>query len=99
MTLVFGCLSDKALAEMAQILFPLFDRVFLTEVDSPRTAHLADVMEAAVATGAVAEGMPDAVAAVRRASEMTPHDGLVVVAGSVYLVGRVRGELAGAPVR
>jgi dihydrofolate synthase / folylpolyglutamate synthase len=99
MTLVFGCLKDKALEEMAQILFPLFDRVFLTEVESPRTAQLSDLVEAAATTGTPAEGMPSAVAAVQRAFAVTPRDGLVVVAGSVYLVGRVRGELAGAPAK
>lgn len=97
MALVFGCLKDKALKEMAQILFPLFDRVLVTEVESPRTANLADLVEAAASTGTVAEAMPGAVAAMERAFAMTPKDGLVVVAGSVYLVGRVRSELAGAP--
>jgi dihydrofolate synthase/folylpolyglutamate synthase len=97
MTLVFGCLKDKALAEMAQILFPLFDRVLLTEVESPRTAQLADLIEAAASTGSTAEGMPNAAAAMERAFAATPQGGLIVAAGSVYLVGRVRGELAGAP--
>ncbi len=97
MTLVFGCLKDKALAEMAQILFPLFDRVLLTEVESPRTAQLADLVEAAASTGSTAEAMPNAAAAMERAFAATPQGGLVVAAGSVYLVGRVRGEWAGAP--
>ena len=39
-TLVFSALADKAIEEMAQILFPLFDdegdRVLVVQVDSPR---------------------------------------------------------------
>ena len=95
-TLVFGCLKDKALGEMAQILFPLFDRVLVTEVDSPRTASIGELMAAALSTGAEAEAAADALAAVERASAATPPAGLVVVAGSVYLVGRVRAALVEA---
>jgi len=94
-TLVFGCLKDKALTDMAQILFPLFDRVLVTEVESPRTASLADLTAAAATTGAEVEAMPSAVTAVNRAEAVTPANGLIVVAGSLYLVGRIRGELAG----
>ncbi|AXC11613.1 Dihydrofolate synthase [Acidisarcina polymorpha] len=94
-TLIFGCLKDKALEEMAQILFPLFDRVLVTEVNSPRTASLEQMMRAAALTGSLAEAMPNAETALQRAYEITPSAGLIVVAGSVYLVGQLRGELAG----
>ena len=94
-TLVFGCLRDKAVAEMAQILFPLFDRVVVTPVDSPRTASIEDMLAAAAATGIDAETAPDASEALARALRVTPPSGLVVVAGSVYLVGKVRSVLAG----
>jgi len=93
MTAVFGCLKDKPLAEMAQILFPLFDTVVLTEVPSPRTASLQDLQAAAEATGAPVFTAPAPQEALVRASELTPFDGLVVVTGSVYLVGELRGLL------
>jgi len=94
LTLVFGCLRDKALGEMAQILFPLFDHVLLTEVDSPRTAFLDDLQAVAAATGSEAEGCSTPETALKRALAITPPSGLIVVAGSVYLVGRLRGLLA-----
>jgi len=94
--LVFGCLKDKALAEMAQILFPLFDKVVLTEVDSQRTSSGEELAAAAGATGADWELLDGASEALKRALTATPTDGLVVVGGSVYLVGEVRGLLAGA---
>ncbi|HUY81692.1 MAG TPA: folylpolyglutamate synthase/dihydrofolate synthase family protein [Acidobacteriaceae bacterium] len=93
MTVVFGCLKDKALDEMAQILFPLFDKVVLTEVSSPRTATLERLQAAAEATGAqthTAASPRDALAA---ALALTPADGLVVVTGSIYLVGELRSAL------
>jgi dihydrofolate synthase / folylpolyglutamate synthase len=89
-TLIFGCLRDKAIADMAQILFPLFDRVVVTPVDSPRTSSIEELFAAAAATGADTQAAPDAREALATAMRLTPADGLVVVAGSVYLVGKVR---------
>jgi dihydrofolate synthase/folylpolyglutamate synthase len=97
LTVVFGCLKDKPLAEMAQILFPLFRNVVLTAVDSPRTAALEDMLAAARETGSDAEAAADAVSAVERALELTPAHGLVVVTGSIYLVGQVRPLLLASP--
>ena len=94
LTLVFGCLRDKAVAEMAQILFPLFDKVVLAEIESPRAASMDEMMAAAAATGAVVEASTDTEAALRGALEQTPADGLVVVSGSVYLVGKLRHVVA-----
>jgi dihydrofolate synthase/folylpolyglutamate synthase len=90
LTLVFGCLKDKPVAELAQILFPLFGRVLVTTLESPRSASLEDLLAAAHTTGSEVEAAPGAVSALERALEITPANGLVVVTGSVYLVGQVR---------
>jgi len=97
MTAVFGCLRDKPVGGIAQILFPMFATVVLVEVDSPRKASLAEMEAAATATGVkvvTAENVRDAM---ERAWALTPadgkSDGLVVVTGSVYLVGAVRALL------
>ena len=90
LTLVFGCLKDKPIAELAQILFALFRNVILTPVDSPRGASVDDMFLAAQSTGCVVEAADNAMHAVERAFHITPIDGLVVVTGSVYLVGQVR---------
>lgn len=94
MTAVFGCLKDKAATEMAQILFPLFETVVLTEVSSPRTASLADLQTAAAATGVRAIPAASPREALAQAIALTPEDGLIVVMGSVYLVGELRSALA-----
>ena len=96
MTAVFGCLKDKAYIEMAQILFPLFETVVLTEVSSPRTASLKDLASAAEATGVPVRMASSPKAALEDALTLTAPGGLVVVTGSVYLVGELRGELAEA---
>ncbi|MGB9148356.1 MAG: folylpolyglutamate synthase/dihydrofolate synthase family protein, partial [Acidobacteriaceae bacterium] len=45
--LVFGCMKDKAFDEMARILFPLFNRIFVVPVPSPRSASVDDLLAAA----------------------------------------------------
>jgi dihydrofolate synthase/folylpolyglutamate synthase len=50
-TLVFSCLRDKPLAEMAQILFPLFERVIFAPIHSVRAAAREDLLAAASSTG------------------------------------------------
>jgi dihydrofolate synthase/folylpolyglutamate synthase len=87
--LIFGCMKDKAYAEMAQILFPLFDLVVATPVESPRSASANDIVQAAEKTGVRAITARDGHEALETAWAETPQDGLIVVAGSVYLVGEV----------
>ncbi len=98
-TLLFGCLRDKAFEEMAQILFPIFDRVVLTPVDSPRTAAVEDLMAVASKVGTAASAASSPQVGFEDALRQTPPNGLLVCAGSVYLVGAVRDGLADDPSR
>jgi dihydrofolate synthase/folylpolyglutamate synthase len=94
-TLIFSCLRDKPVTEMAQILFPLFERMILAPIHAARAAALDDLLAAAKATGTPAV----AAESVSKALELAEKDargGAVVVSGSVYLVGEVRGLLLGA---
>ena len=98
-TLIFSCLRDKPLAEMAQILFPLFDRVILAPIRSARAATMEDLEAAARATGSTAVHADSVQQALKWAGECG-QGGAVVVSGSVYLVGEARlllmgGELGG----
>jgi dihydrofolate synthase/folylpolyglutamate synthase len=89
-TLVFGCMQDKAYAEMAQILFPIFDHVVVTPVDSPRTSHAEDLLAVTEAVGVPATAADTALDALRLALKRTPPEGQVVCAGSIYLAGPLR---------
>ena len=51
MTLIFSCLRDKPVAEMAQILFPIFDRVIFAPIHSIRATPMQDLLAAATTTG------------------------------------------------
>ena len=91
-TLVFNCLRDKPLAEIAQILFPLFKQVIFSPIHSPRATPAEDLMAAAEATGTpavAAESVTDALELARGRA----GGGVVVVSGSVYLVGEARSLL------
>ena len=43
-------MRDKAIGEMAEILFPLAERVIATRADNPRSASPEEIREAAVRT-------------------------------------------------
>ena len=100
--LVFSCLRDKPLTEMAQILFPLFDRVIFAPIHSPRATPVADLLHAAEVTGTPAEAassVEEALALTARTLQssdresLTPARRIAVVSGSVYLVGEARALL------
>jgi dihydrofolate synthase/folylpolyglutamate synthase len=91
-TLVFSCLRDKPIAEMAQILFPLFERVILTPIHSARAAAMEDLVAAAQHTETqflVAESVADAL----QLASNHAGGGPIIVCGSVYLVGEARSLL------
>jgi dihydrofolate synthase/folylpolyglutamate synthase len=95
-TLVFSCLRDKPVLEIAQILFPIFNEVIFAPIMSTRATHMPDLLAAAAATNTpsfAASSISQAVdlAFVRSAA---PRAGkTIVVAGSVYLVGEARSHL------
>ncbi len=91
--LIFSCLRDKPVAEMAQILFPLFEQVILTPIHSARAASMEDLESAARATGKSAISLGSVREALQWA-EQRCQGGVVVVSGSVYLVGEARSLLS-----
>lgn len=99
-TLVFSCLRDKPLGEMAQILFPLFEEVIFAPIRSARATPVNELITAAEATGTAFHAASTVAEALERAAADTSA-GTIVVSGSVYLVGEARplirerlGELA-----
>ena len=97
LTLVFGAMRDKAIQEMADILFPLAEQVIVTHIDNPRAAGTDELLRAGSRTGAEIHGEPNVVAALRGAFDQTPEDGLIVVTGSIFLVGDTMKELGVRP--
>jgi dihydrofolate synthase / folylpolyglutamate synthase len=84
---VFGAMRDKAVGEMAEILFPLADRIIATHADNPRAATPAEIREAAHRVSVEIDEAPDVSSALAQARAAAGTRGLVVVTGSIYIVG------------
>jgi dihydrofolate synthase/folylpolyglutamate synthase len=86
---VFGAMRDKAISEMTEILFPLAERVIATRPQNPRAASPGEIQQAAARTGVEVEAVEDVDDAVERARALAKAGTVVVVTGSIYLVGEV----------
>ncbi len=95
-TLIFGAMRDKPLAEICEMLFPAAARLILTQPDNPRSATVDELVRAvpvslSSSTIAFAPSVADALALARAQTE---QGGLICVTGSLYLVGEVKNILA-----
>ncbi len=89
-TLVFGAMVDKAIAAMAEIVFPRAQRIILAKIANVRAAEPSAMAEATaglnrnvICAGNVAEALTEA-------WRVTSPEGLIVVCGSLFLVGEVK---------
>ena len=84
---VFGAMRDKAIGQMAEILFPLALRVIATRADNPRSATPEEIREAAAHTATDIQDAMDVPSALERARSLAGAQGVVVITGSIYIVG------------
>jgi dihydrofolate synthase/folylpolyglutamate synthase len=87
LTFVFGAMRDKAIGEIAEILFPLAVHVIATRADNPRSATPDEIREAAARTTTDIEDATDVASALDRARSLAGPRGIVVITGSIYIVG------------
>lgn len=97
LTIIFGAMRDKAIGEMAEILFPLAERVIATRADNPRSAAPNEIREAASRTSTLIEEAADVAGALKLARAPAPSDAVVVITGSIYIVGEAM-RLLGARI-
>ena len=95
LTMIFGAMRDKDLAEIGTILFPLADELILTELDNPRAASIED-LKASLPANLDRERVytarsPDEAWAVTQ--RLSQSDGLICVTGSLYLIGALQKHL------
>jgi dihydrofolate synthase/folylpolyglutamate synthase len=100
-TLIFSCLKDKQITELAQVLFPLFDstsgdplrardHIILAPIQNSRAADVDELLAAAKALDVPAHAAPHLPGALAQARAITPPEGIIVATGSVFLVGELR---------
>jgi dihydrofolate synthase/folylpolyglutamate synthase len=92
LTLVFGAMREKDTTTILSILAPLAERIIFTQPSNTRSLSYDDLLdqlphdvtrERTFATDAV-------VNAIEIAETVTPADGVILVTGSLYLVGEVK---------
>ena len=87
--LLFSAMKDKDYAAVLATLAPLFGAVVIAEVKLSRGEKAERL---AMEAGPKAETVPDAVKALARAKRLAGKEGLVVVAGSIYLLAELYGK-------
>lgn len=99
LTFVFGAMRDKAIREIADILFPLADRVIATRAKNPRAASAEEIAEQGSHAQTEILQADSVQAALERARMLAGSKGVIVITGSIYIVGEALGLLSRKPVR
>jgi dihydrofolate synthase/folylpolyglutamate synthase len=90
LTLVVAFMRDKKIAKIADILFPLADKIIITRFPYFRAAEPEEIRAQALKFKDKIVLKPDAQRAVKVALSETSLQGSIVVTGSLYLVGEVK---------
>jgi dihydrofolate synthase/folylpolyglutamate synthase len=88
--LIFGALRDKAVDEIAGILFPLASEVIFTQPRTSRAISAAQLAEIAGHHAAMLKIIPDAEEALEDALARSAPSDVICITGSLYLVGDLR---------
>jgi len=95
--LVLSVVRDKDAAGILEALTPAISAVIATQSANPRSLPVADLERVARARSAKVLASRDPILALNLARRLVGHGGLVVVAGSIFLVGELRAHLLGEP--
>lgn len=90
---LLGILKDKDISSMLSILLRTEDEVIVTVPNSDRAPNIAELSKAAKNYAAKVEPIEKNDVALTRALELTTAEHILVMAGSLYLVGGVRDML------
>jgi dihydrofolate synthase/folylpolyglutamate synthase len=91
-TMIFGAMRDKPLDQLAEILFPKARDLILTGIDNPRAAsseELKAAMPSVLEPSRIHEASSPS-EALRIAREIAPDDALILITGSLYLIGEAQ---------
>ncbi len=88
--LLYAALRDKAVDEVAGLLFPLASEVIFTEPRTPRAVSAKQLAEIAGHHAASFSLIPDAERALEHALAKAAPDDAIFITGSLYLVGQLR---------
>ncbi|MEQ1645738.1 MAG: hypothetical protein ABL959_19970, partial [Pyrinomonadaceae bacterium] len=91
-TMIFGAMKDKEVSEIAESLFPKAENIILTQPDNSRAMAAEEI--AAATKGLIdpercflSENVSDALS---KADEIAGHESIILITGSLYLVGEAK---------
>jgi dihydrofolate synthase / folylpolyglutamate synthase len=92
LALVYASMRDKAIGEIADLLFPCATQIFLTQPAQARAATPDEILAQVNARlrALKIEAEPDPAKALAMACRAVPTDGVVLAAGSLFLVGALK---------
>jgi dihydrofolate synthase/folylpolyglutamate synthase len=90
--LVYGAMRDKAVDEIAGLLFPRAEAVILTAPAQSRSISAPLLAEMTAHHARRAEVVPSPANALNRALELALPEDVIFITGSLYLVGELRHE-------
>jgi dihydrofolate synthase/folylpolyglutamate synthase len=90
---VFGAMRDKAISEMAEILFPLAEQVIAVQAENPRSASPEEIREAAKRSSTKIETAENVASALDGARTRSKGETVIVITGSIYVVGEAMRSL------
>jgi dihydrofolate synthase/folylpolyglutamate synthase len=93
LTFIFGAMRDKAIGEIASILFPLAERVIATHAENPRAATPQEIADDGAHTQAEILQENSVRSALEHARKLAGSRGVIVITGSMYIVGEALGIL------
>ena len=97
--LVYGSMRDKAVGDITGILFPLAEEVYLTQPHLSRAASPDEILAAGRFRPQRLVIEPEPARAVARACQASAKEDVVMIMGSLFLVGAVKRALLDGQLR
>ncbi len=88
--LLFAAMRDKAVDEIAGILFPLAEEVIFTEANNPRAVSASQLQEIAAHHARNSSVEPNAEKALTSLLQKVNPEDVIFITGSLYLVGQLK---------
>jgi dihydrofolate synthase/folylpolyglutamate synthase len=91
-TMIFGAMKDKDVEAVAKILFPAATKLILTQPENERAIEVSKLQAIANATAKHSKIIvtSSAAEAIAKAETISEEDSIILVTGSLYLVGEVQ---------
>jgi dihydrofolate synthase/folylpolyglutamate synthase len=94
--LIYASMRDKAIGEISELLFPLAEKIYLTRPDQPRAVAPDEILAASRSLPQEVVLEPDPARALEVALLDSGPEDVILVAGSLFLVGEIKQALPSA---